>query len=168
MATKTATKTAPRAATTKTAARAATKTAPRAATKAAPAADETPAIGGKPIEFMGRTMVVVAPGPERMVAWRHTATELQRTDLAPLPNDPPAVTASKNKRVIKLTERAMKLLASILADQDDKDWLWDEFMDGGLTLEGALPILELAGGVWQSQIRQKAPKNGPASKARRR
>lgn len=131
------------------------RTKPAATPPADPAATGDVAPAGT-ITFRGRTMRVKKPGVEQLGMWRVTADQLNRAD----PN-------MDGNAASKLIGRAIKMVCSVLAGEEDRDWLQDEILDGNLTLDQSADIMLLAVAAYKAEAGSTAPANGPRPKARR-
>lgn len=130
------------------------------ATDPAPATDD-PRVGLRPgeawITLAGRDLVVTVPNEAQLAVWPRTIDRLQN--------------ATKNmgaEDAVKLLGRVLSLLESVLADEDDKLWLEDQLLQGGMSLEDAAQIMVLAAEEFAKLRGGKAPTTGPQPKARRR
>jgi hypothetical protein len=120
-----------------------------------PDTDTTPVAPTDTVLFQGRKMAVIRPTPEQLGMWKVTGDELARAQ-ANMPGN----------RASVLLARAIRLITSVLAHDDDKDWLHDQLLDGSLSLEQAADILSLAAKAFVAGG-TKAPTTGPTPKARR-
>lgn len=151
--------------TTKTAARPAKKTAATVASvPEEPQTGQTP--DQAPITFMGRKILVQAPTAEQIGVWQRTARRFEDADLTHRPGDSPDVLVAKNRKAGKLLDRGIKIIESVLVDEDDRDWLEDQLLDRVMTLGEAANIISLAVDAFGQA--EQAPRTGPAPKARRR
>lgn len=116
----------------------------------------TPAPDVRTLPFRGRNLSVSMPTPEQLAVWQRTAKRMTGVD-------PDALTGPE---AMKLLDRGLKVIQSVLPEQDDRDWLEDELLDGALTLEQAAGIVTQAVAAFGNS-NGKAPKAGPVKKARR-
>lgn len=108
------------------------------------------------ITYRGRRMNVVMPTPDQLAIWQRTATRLQATDgLTP-------------GEIMKLLQRAVTLIGSVLVDEVDRDWVEEALLAGDIDLMGAAAILTVALEELAGKAKAAAPKNGPAPRARRK
>lgn len=136
----------------------------------APEGDATPAEQTAPgtITFHGRVMKVNKPTPDQLGMWTVTSdqmTKIAAAVTADTATDEAAI-AERGRKLGKLFSRAFKLVASVLVDEDDQDWIQDEVTDGNLTLEQTADILLLTVKAY-GMDKPAAPTTGPRPKARR-
>lgn len=108
------------------------------------------------ILFEGRELDVAMPGAEQLAVWQRTAKRMAGYD----PN------SGDGPEAMKLLDRGMRVIESVLPGQDDRDWLEDQLLDGNLTLEKAAAIVTQTVEAFRDQ-----PANGkarPVKKAARR
>lgn len=103
-----------------------------------------------------RKMTVRMPGPEQLAVWQRTARRMAGVD-------PQALTSEE---AMKLLDRGLRVIQSVLVDAADRDWLEDQLLDGNTTLEEAAKIVTLAMDAFNDNGKA-APKTGPVKKARR-
>lgn len=137
-----------------------------------------------PIEFplpdgTTRPMRVRIPTPEQLGVWQLNAERFnqlgaqwaqQESAMADRPQDDPerlALQASRNKQAARGLARAIKVVNSVLNDEDDRDWLEDQLMGGRLDMPGAMNVLTLTVEQLRLRNQQAAPTTGPQSKAKR-
>jgi hypothetical protein len=136
-------------------------------TPEAPEADAQVEIPEREITFLGRQVWVKMPRPEQLLVWRRTLTQLQGVD----PN-----TGWTADSVMAAMERLRKIVDSTLANKADVEWIDDLFLDGSLTFQGLVPIINLtvkayadaAEAEGNRETRRAAKKAGPAKKATRK
>ena len=132
----------------------------------APEAAEPVEIPEREITFLGRQVWVKMPRPEQLLVWRRTLTQLQGVD----PN-----TGWTADSVMAAMERLRKIVDSILANKADVEWIDDLFLDGTLTFQGLVPIINLTVQAYADAAEQegnretrRAAKKAPAKKATRK
>jgi len=91
------------------------------------------------ITFQGRTMRVKMPNPEQIALWPRLADKINsRTgELDDTPRDGETADQARTRAGqagSKLVGRMLTLIASVLPEQDDKDWLEDQIIGGDLRL----------------------------------
>jgi hypothetical protein len=118
--------------------------------RAAPAVAEP-----KTVTFGGRDLTVSMPTPEQLAVWQRTARRMTGVDPATMTGE----------EAMKLLDRGLKVIQSVLPNPDDRDWLEDELLDGNLTLEAAAGIVTAAVAAYRTN--GGPPKTGPVKKARR-
>lgn len=109
------------------------------------------------ITYRGRTMNVVMPTPDQLAIWQRTALKLQG-----------ATQGMGNDEIMRLLQRAVTLIGSVLVDEVDRDWVEEALLAGDLDLMGAAAIVTLAVEHLSASAKAKAPRTGPAPKARRK
>jgi hypothetical protein len=132
-------------------------------------AEDTPAAAGETEEmptaqilFKGRKLTVVMPTPSQLAVWDgFAATSATAGKLDPK-------SEADNAKAAKILSRSRKLIKSLLADDDDMEWVDDELLNLTLTLQDTLEILTLTNDAFRAQQKTAAPKTGPAPRARRR
>lgn len=92
-------------------------------------AEEAPQLPEREIEFRGRKIWVKMPRPEQLLVWQRVLKQLQTTE------------PSTGSEVMVLLERGRKVLDSILVNRADKDWMDDEMLEGTLTFQDVLPMI---------------------------
>lgn len=102
-----------------------------------------------------RKMTVRMPGPEQLAVWQRTAKRMAGVD----PDSVDGTTA------MKLLDRGLRFIQSVLVHEADRDWLEDQLLDGNLTLEEAARIVTLAMDAFADT--KPAGKPAPAKRARR-
>lgn len=90
------------------------------------------------IVFQGRTIWVHMPRPEQLVVWKRALVRLQEM------TDAEAAKGFTGDQVMAALERSRKIIDTLLVNEEDKEWLDDEMLDGRLTLQGASDIILLA------------------------
>ena len=132
-----------------------------------PAQDEaTTATVAKPgsrptstITYRGRTMRVQMPSADQLAVWQRTATKLANA------------TGLGVEETMKLIQRAITMIATVLVDEVDRDWVEESILHGDMDIMGAAAILTMAIEKLVAQAQTKAataPRNGPVAKARAR
>jgi len=102
-------------------------------------------------DFRGRTMAIRIPNPERLAMFQQTLRSIKGMQGQKL----------DATRAIKFYDQSTRIILSILADDDDKEWLRDQFYDGDLELAEAFGIVESAMAAMNTT---KAPTSGPVAK----
>jgi hypothetical protein len=115
------------------------------------------------ITYRGRRLNVVMPTAEQLAIWQRTALKLQAAGAAG---------GMTGAEAMKLLQRILTLMGSVLVDEVDRDWIEDAILGGDLDLMGAAAIVSLALTELSRQAEtlgaKAAPRNGPAPKARRK
>ncbi len=133
---------------------------------AAASGDELPTRGvlpdGRPFltdTFRDRQVRIVVPTPEALVVWRRVGRKLVDMSATEL-------TDAQRRELPQLLDRVVTMIASLLLDEADKDWLENELLNGGLDLLGAAGLFSVATGnlAQLSDIAsaRKAPVRRPA------
>lgn len=128
--------------------------APEAVDEGAGAVPERPTI-----EIRGRHIAVIRPRDEQLIIWNRTVNRLRA-----LTDDTPRA------EVDLLTDRALRVIQSAIADQVDREWLEDQMLDAGMTLLEATTIIAKAqdlGALAPAATRAAAPTTGPKARPRR-
>lgn len=102
--------------------------------------------------FQGRTMRIKTPTPEQLAMFQQTLRMIK------------GMSGQKNlsgERAMKFFDQGSRVVLSLLADSDDKEWLRDQFFEGDLGLSEAFGIVQDA---IDSMNNQKAPTTGPVAK----
>lgn len=111
----------------------------------------------KQVSFGGRDLTVSMPTPEQLAVWQRTAKRMTGVDTANLTGE----------EAMKLLDRGLRVIQSVLPDEADREWLEDELLDGNLTLEAAAGIVTKAVAAHNTNGKAAAPTAGPVKKARR-
>ncbi len=135
------------------------------------------------IVFHGRTMKVNRPGPEQIVVWKRIAE--RAAGIGRETATPKACPECKGKAggceachftgsahtgtVLKLFDRALKIISSVLVDEADRDWVEDQLLEGAINLNAAGEIVSLAVDQMVAATKGRtAPKTGPVATRRAR
>jgi hypothetical protein len=140
---------------------------------ATPVEEQTtpPSPGHKTITFHGRDMVVAFPTPEQLTVWQRTGSRFtalqERADQIQAQGDAASdeEQAALRRDTSGMLDRALRVVQSVLVDQDDQFWLEDRLLDGTLTFGQALDLMPAVLEAFRG--RTAAPATGP-SRARRR
>lgn len=132
------------------------------------------------ITFRGRVMLYHRPTPDQLAMWKRIAerAEASGRDFA-TPKPCPACEgkgceacqgtgSAHTATILRLFDRAMNIITSLIADEADRDWLEDELIAGHFQLQDASEIIRLTVDAMIAGKPSAAPRNGPAPKARRR
>jgi hypothetical protein len=100
---------------------------------------------GRPaIEFRGRTIAVAMPSLEQIDVWNRTGARLQAIREAMQAASTPADRDEANRQAMNLVSRLSRVIHSVMASPDDREWLDDQFLDGVLTYSDAAQIVTAA------------------------
>jgi len=102
------------------------------------------------VTFHGRELTVKTPQPEQLAVARRVALQLEKI------KDQPDVDGEK---ALKLFDRAITVVTTVLVDPDDIEWLEDRIL-AGMELTEAAPLMSLAIGALREQ--------NPGNRAERR
>lgn len=142
--------------------------------------EEAPSTPKGTIEFRGRTMAVKRPSPEQLAVWRRIANQGLAIAADPNPERPCAecngdgcetchhTGKAHTAAIMKLFDRALKIIGSVLVSEADRDWLEDQLLEGDLDLNAAGEIVSLAVSNMVSEKGKVAPKTGPTAQRRPR
>lgn len=86
------------------------------------------------LDFHGRLVTVKMPTSEQLVMYRRLSREFQdlaRNGADKIPMD----------QALRQLDRAIRLIQSVLADQDDKDWVEEQLLEGNLQLSDCTGLL---------------------------
>ena len=106
----------------------------------------------KSVLFMGRSIDLVKPTVEQMATFRRMSRDI--TNLA-------AQDKLSGEQIFAYFERSQKLVSSLMASPEDREWLDDMFMFSQITLEKSFEIIIAATDQWASEA---APATGPVKK----
>lgn len=145
--------------------------------------DQAAAAGPKgEITYRGRTMKVRRPTPEQLMVWKRIA-EQGLAVAADEQANPGQLCAecggegcdtchntgkAHTAKVMKLFDRALRIIASVLVDEADRDWLEDQLLDGTVNLNAAGEIVTLAVNDMIAGREKAAPRTGPTATRRPR
>lgn len=119
-----------------------------------------------PVQFHGREIYVRLPSPEQLLVWQRTVRQLQGADVA----------SFSGAQAMKTLDRARRIIDSILANDSDKEWLDDEFLEGTIGLMDASRLITLTVEAYADasqeegnrETKRAAKKAAPAKKATRK
>jgi hypothetical protein len=94
---------------------------------------EDPRVPELPVQFAGREIYVKLPSPEQLLVWQRTVKQLQGADVG----------SFTGAQALKALDRARRIIDTVLANDSDKEWLDDEFLDGSLGLRDAGALITL-------------------------
>lgn len=103
-------------------------------------------------EFQGRTMRIKPPKPEQLTIFKRTLRMIQ------------GMAGQKNltgEQAMVYFDKSIPIILSILADQHDKEWLEEQFLEHDLELSEAFEIVQSA---IDAMTASKAPTSGPVAK----
>lgn len=102
--------------------------------------ENTPDVDGHPttaIEFEGRRMLVRRPSIEQIAMYRRTAKQMEAL------KDRDITTPKQGEDVVRIFDRAARMIESVLVDDDDREWVQDQLM-AGRKISDLVPILRQA------------------------
>lgn len=145
-----------------------------------PASAEAAAQPKGTIVFRGRTMAVRRPEAEQIAVWKRIADRAAAfRDESDTPKLCPECKGSgcetchntgsaHTTTVLKMFDRALKIINSVLVDEADRDWIEDQLLEGQVDLQGAAEIVSLAVRQMTASAGRAAPKTGPTATRRPR
>ncbi len=124
-----------------------------------------------------RPMSINEPTSEQVGVWQLSGERFTRIGaewkrkeelLRDRADDDPDLIAFRESRAREASQglsRALRIVGSVLADEEDRNWIEDQLLDRTIDLSDALNVLNLA--IEEMRARSKsAPTNGPAPKAK--
>jgi len=137
--------------------------------------DGDPARPKGTIEFRDRTMKVRMPTAEQLAVWKRLANRAQFIGTAAEPPKPcpeckgsgcdtcHGTGSARPGEIMKLYDRALKIVMSVLVDEHDRDWVEDEFLEGRLEILAASEILTK---TVDEMVKAKNAKSGTGPKSK--
>ena len=123
---------------------------PRGEAKEAPAP-----VALKEVEFKGRALKVKCPTEEQIFAWERLLTKMESM----------AKEAATVDTARILLNRCNKIIDSVIAEEDDREWLEDGRLDGTITLQESAKIVIDALAAYEKEM-GKEPPNRAARRAK--
>lgn len=100
------------------------------------------------VTFLGRTLRVVMPTAEQLDVWNRTAERLramhETVAAARTKEEKGAAAAAIDEGGLKLISRLSRIIHSVLAHEDDRDWIDEQFLARRLTYAEAAEVIPLA------------------------
>lgn len=118
-------------------------------------AQPAPAPEIKSVQFKGRTIVVKCPTEEQIFAWERLLTKMESM----------AKEAATVDTARILLNRCNKIIESVIAEDDDREWLEDGRLDGTITLQESAQIVVDALKAFEKEV-SKEPPNRAARRAK--
>lgn len=137
------------------------KRVPTAAAKETPAATPEPAAStteGLIITFMGRDLAVQIPNETQLLMWQRIGRRWAGKTTE----------AISIEETLKVSGQVMAIIESVIANDEDRDWLDEQMIAGKVKIQEAATIVTAAIEKLTMGGETKAPTTGPAPKARRR
>lgn len=128
------------------------------------AEDTAPTI---PVPFKGRDIHMAMPTPEQILVWRRTLKTFEGIETRAL----------NGAQALAAADRCVRIVTSLFALREDREWLDDAFLDGDVKFSDLLPLFsdtvtafsEAAQGEGNREERRaaakKATRKAPARKA---
>lgn len=114
-------------------------------------APEVPVL--KTVTFKDREIQVRKPTPEQLYAWERLLRKLEAM----------AKEAATVERARILLNRCQKIIDSVVATEEDREWLEDGALDGTISIQESATIVLEALAVYEEEL-----KGAPANRAARR
>lgn len=99
----------------------------------------------KTIVFQGRRISVKQPAPDQLVAIKTVGKQFEAHQKT---------STVDTDRVVRLWQRGQMLIATVIADPTDKEWLEDGYLDGSIQLADAWDIVLDAVEAWGGETKQ--------------
>lgn len=115
-----------------------------------------------PVPFKGRTIMVKLPTPEQLTMYRRLSRQFQ--DMARTG----AAEHMELDEALRQLDRATRLVQSVMADADDREWLEDMLLEGNVKMEECSTLLREAFTALNKAHEEQATPNRAARRSRAR